>query len=146
MNIKRGILISIALYAATMIVGIILTIIANINPQTPQNIPTIYWIITIITTVLLTCLASIWYFSKAKRNAKEGFKLGLTFVVVGFALDILFFFTQDNALEIMKQYYTSISFYLVLALVVVSAIFIGSRHTAHHEKAEVKATAKKKRK
>ena len=130
-----------------MIVGIILTIIANINIQSPQNIPTIYWIITIITTVLLTCLASIWYFSKAKRNAKEGFKLGITFIVVGFILDILFFFTQENAATIMKQYYTSTSFYLVLALVIVSAIFIGSRNTTHSEKKEeVKISKKKKRK
>ncbi|MEK6925455.1 MAG: hypothetical protein AABW71_04435, partial [Nanoarchaeota archaeon] len=101
---------------------------ANVSIESPQNIPTIYWIITVITTVLLTCLASIWYFSKAKRSAKEGFKLGITFIIVGFVLDLFFFFTQDNAVEIMKQYYSSTSFYLILALVIVSAIFVGSRH------------------
>lgn len=145
MNIKRGILISLALYAATMIIGIIMTIVANISIESPQNIPTTYWIITVITTVLLTCLASIWYFSKAKRNAKEGLKLGITFIIVGFILDLFFFFTQDNAVEIMKQYYSSTSFYLILALVIVSAIFIGSR--PHHQtKEEVAVKKHKKRK
>ncbi len=145
MNLKRGILISLALYAATMIIGIIMTIVANINIESPQNIPTTYWIITIITTVLLTCLASIWYFSKAKRNAKEGLKLGITFILVGFVLDSFFFFTQDNAVEIMKQYYSSTSFYLILALVIVSAIFIGSR-THHSVREDAKVSKKKKRK
>lgn len=144
MNIKRGLLVSIALYAATMIIGIILTIAANIGMASPQNIPTMYWVITIATTVLLTCLASIWYFSKAKRSPKEGLKLGLTFIAVGFILDALFFFTQENATQIMKQYYSNIAFYLILALVVVSAVFIGSR--THHEKTETKQTTKKRRK
>lgn len=144
MNIKRGILISLALYASTMVVGIIMTIVANLSMQSPQNIPTAYWIITIITTVLLTCLASIWYFAKAKRNPKEGLKLGFTFILVGFVLDLIFFFTQDNASQIMKDYYTSISFYLVLALVVVSAFFIGSR-PHHQQKEEVKVTKKKRK-
>lgn len=144
MNLKRGILISIALYVATMIVGIIMTIIAN-SSLSSQNISTTYWIITIITTVLLTCLASIWYFNKAKRNAKEGFRLGLTFVIVGFVLDIAFFFTQSNALDIMKQYYSSISFYLVLAIVITSAVFIGSR-PQHAVKEMPQEKPKKKKK
>lgn len=117
---------------------------ANISLEN-QNIPTIYWIITIITTVLLSCLASIWYFNKAKRSPKEGLKLGITFIVVGFVLDLLFFFTQENAAEIMKSYYSSISFYMILALVVASAVYIGSR--SHQTKEEMpKAKAKKKRK
>ncbi len=144
MNIKRGILVSIALYVATMIVGIILTIVANTS-LSGQNIPTIYWVITIATTVLLTCLASIWYFSKAKKSPMEGLKLGLTFIGVGFVLDIIFFFTQDNAAEIMKQYYSSISFYLVLAIVVASAVFIGSRNSHHQVKKEKEVKQSKKK-
>lgn len=144
MNLKRGILISLALYATTMILGIILTITANIGLASPQSISTVYWIITIVATVLLTCLASIWYFSKAKKSPMEGLKLGVTFVVVGFILDLLFFFTQDNATQIMKQYYSSISFYLVLAIVVASAVFIGSRPQHQMPKAEVKTTKKRK--
>ncbi|MGV8131245.1 MAG: hypothetical protein ACP5N7_04065 [Candidatus Pacearchaeota archaeon] len=144
MNLKRGILISLALYASTMVVGIIMTIIANLNMQSTQNIPTTYWIITIITTVLLTCLASIWYFAKAKRSPKEGLKLGVTFILVGFVLDLIFFFSQENAAQIMKDYYSSISFYLVLALVVASAFFIGSR-SHKQQKEEIKKVSKKRK-
>lgn len=146
MNLKRGILISLALYATTMVFGIVLTIITNSNISSNQNLPTIYWIITIATTVLLTCLASIWYFSKVKKSPMEGFKLGLTFVIVGFVLDLLFFLTQENAADIMKQYYSSISFYLVLAIVIASAVFIGSRNSHKSVKEETKQTNKKKRK
>ncbi len=145
MNIKRGILISLALYASTMIIGIIMTIVANLSMQSPQNIPTTYWIITIITTVLLTCLASIWYFAKAKRSPKEGLKLGLTFILVGFVLDLIFFFTQENAAQIMKDYYSSISFYLVLALVVASAFFIGSRPNKNQKEEPIKKSSKKRK-
>lgn len=143
MNFKRGILISIALYIATMIVGIILTISANLN-LSGQSIPTVYWIITIATTVLLTCLASIWYFSKAKRSPTEGLKLGVTFILVGFVLDLIFFLTQNNAVEIMKQYYSSISFYLVLAIVIASAVFVGSRNQ-HHQMKKAKEEKKKRK-
>ncbi|MEK6909380.1 MAG: hypothetical protein AABX23_04995 [Nanoarchaeota archaeon] len=141
MNLKRGILISLALYFATLVVGILLTILTKINIASPQNIPTAYWIITIVTTVILTCLASLWYFNKIKRNIKEGFKLGITFIIVGFILDLLFFFTQENAINIMKEYYSTPSFYIVLILVIASAVFIGSKTT--HNSKEVRQVKKK---
>ena len=142
MNVKRGILASLALYFTTMIVGILLTVISKVNLSLPENIPTAYWVITIITTVLLACFASLWYFSEAKRNTKEGFKLGAMFVGVGFVLDALFFLiSQENALQIMKEYYTNFSFYIVIALVVASAVFIGARYNLNHT---VKETSKAK--
>jgi uncharacterized membrane protein YfcA len=146
MKIKRGILIGVALYVATMIVGIILTIFAQSSLSSPQSMPTTYWIITIVVTVVLTSLASIWYFAKAKRTTLEGLKLGITFVIVGFILDLILFLTQSGGIEVMKEYYSNISFYIVLLLVVASAVFIGSRvhHTAVEETPKAHRKHKKK--
>ena len=147
MNTKRAIWISLAFYIATLIIGIILTVIANISLSSPQEIPTTYWIITIVVTVLLTSLASIWYFHKkgVSRNIKEGFKLGLTFVIVGFILDSLFIipalFTGSGA-DLLLEYYLTPSFYVILLLVIASATFIGSRSPS---KTEIKTVKKKKK-
>ena len=127
MNIKRGVSIGLALYAVTFIIGIILIILTKTNIDSPQNIPTTYWIITIVTTVILTSLASLWYFNKAKRNAKEGFKLGITFIITGLIIDLVSFLTQKNGVQLIKEYYSNISFYIVLILVVATCVFIGSR-------------------
>lgn len=146
MKLKRGILIALALYASTMVVGIVLTLITKINISSPQEIPTTYWIITIITTVLLTSLASIWYFNKAKRNAKEGIKLGITFIITGFIMDLLFFMTQEGGIQLIKGYYSNISFYIVLILVVSTCIFIGSQNHNSSNRKEKPKSAKHKKK
>ena len=140
MKIKRAIWVALALYFTTFIIGIILTIIAQISLASPQEIPTTYWIITIVVTILLTSLTSIWYFNKPRisRNIKEGFKLGLTFVIVGFILDLIFFiplFITSGA-SLLIEYYSTPSFYITLLLVIVSATFIGSRHQTHSETKE----------
>jgi len=145
-KLKRGILIALALYASTMVVGIVLTLITKINISSPQEIPTTYWIITIITTVLLTSLASIWYFNKAKRNAKEGIKLGITFIITGFIMDLLFFMTQEGGIQLIKGYYSNISFYIVLILVVSTCIFIGSQNHNSSNRKEKPKSAKHKKK
>ncbi len=146
MNKKRAILIALALYVSTLIVGIILTIFAKVNLQSPQEIPTTYWIITIVVTVLLTSIASIWYFNKKGtiRNTKEGLKLGWTFICVGFILDALFFIPAffSSGVKLLFEYYINPSFYITLLLVIATATFIGSRHQTKSEKQE-KSSKKK---
>lgn len=145
MDLKRGVLIALALYAVTLAIGIIITLVARNSLASPQEIPTTYWLITIITTVILTSLAALWYFTKAKRNAKEGLNLGITFVIVGFILDIIFFLTQSNGTQIIKEYYSSLSFYIVLILVVATCVYIGSRNPSSKIE-EIKPKTKRKRK
>ncbi|MBS3083478.1 hypothetical protein J4423_01600 [Candidatus Pacearchaeota archaeon] len=149
MNLKRGILIGLALYLITFIVGIVLTVIAQINFESLQNMPTTYWIITIIVTVILTSLTSLWYFSKAERNIIEGLKLGITFAIIGFVLDLLFFiplFLKSSGTQIILQYYSTPSFYITLALVIATTSFIGSRNNAVNAKKEMPQTRKHKKK
>lgn len=145
MNLNRGILIGIAFYFATFILGIIIAIIASktITP-TSANLTTL-WAITIITTVLLTSLACLWYFNKAKRNALEGLKLGATFVIIGLALNVIsFFILQSNPIESIKAYYSDYSSYIVLLLVLATCIFVGSK--SHEAPKEEKPAKKSKRK
>lgn len=143
MNLKRGILIGIVLYLATLIIGVIITILTKANLSTPQNAPTAYWIITIITTVVLTGLASVWYFNKSKRNTKEGLKLGVVFVLTGFVIDILLFMTQKNGLELVKEYYSKLAFYIIIGLVIATCAFIGSQENS---KSKEETNKKHKRK
>lgn len=147
MNLKRGILIALALYAVTLIVGIIITLVTRVSISSPQDIPTTFWIITIVTTVFLTSLASIWYFNKVKRSTKEGLKLGITFVLTGLVIDIVLFLTQPGGIQLIKEYYSNVSFYIVLVLVVASCVFIGSQNNSNSsniEKSKIKNKYKKK--
>ena len=146
MKTKRAILVALALYLTTFIIGIVLTIIAKVSLASPQEIPTTYWVITIVVTVLLTTLASIWYFNKPgiSRNIKEGFKLGITFIIVGLIIDLIFFiplFITSGA-SLLIEYYSTPSFYITLILVVMSSVFIGSRSQS---KIEVKTIKKIKK-
>ncbi len=132
MNIKRGILIALALYLANFLVGIIFTILAKKYLFFFQNNPTLYWIITISITVILTCIASIWYFNKKeiKRNIKESLKLGLVFIATGFIIDLLFFIPASISHEagLLIEHYSRPFYYINLVLVIISALFIGSRN------------------
>ena len=132
MKLKRAIGIGLVLYAVTFIVGVILTLVGSANFSSPQEIPRIYWLTTIIVTVLLTGLASIWYFKgkNVKRTVKEGFFLGIAFIVLGFIIDILLFIPallSQNGLQVVIDYYTEPAFYITLVLVLATTIFVGSR-------------------
>ena len=140
MDFKRGILSALGLYFVTLIVGIIITIFAQTSLDSIQTMSTTYWVITIISTVVLTSIASLLYFRKAKRNAKEGLKLGILYIIIGFILDLIFFITQSNGLELILEYYVNPSFYIVLLLVVVTCVFVGSRedHSIYHHVKHIK--------
>jgi len=147
MDFKRGILSALGLYFVTLIVGIIITIFAQTSLDSIQTMSTTYWVITIISTVVLTSIASLLYFRKAKRNAKEGLKLGILYIIIGFILDLIFFITQSNGLELILEYYVNPSFYIVLLLVVVTCVFVGSRedHSIYHHVKHIKNKKHKKK-
>lgn len=132
MNKKRAILISIALYISTFIIGVVLALAGNVNFTTPGAIPTYYWVVSLITTVGLAGIASVWYFNsqKTRRNTKEGFLLGIMFIIMGFILDMVFFlpavFTGTPFLTLL-EYYAQPIFYFTLILVICTTTLIGSR-------------------
>src|SRR3989344_3846292 len=91
MNLKRGILISLALYFITLVIGVI-------------------------------------------------------FTIVGFIIDVLFFLTQPNGAQLIGEYYKNPSFYIILALVVMTCVFIGSRENNHPSRKHIKVKVKPKSK
>ncbi len=133
MNIKRGILIALALYVANFIIGVILALITQKMFASMQNASTIYWLTTITITVLMTGLGSLWYFNdkKTTRNIVEGLKLGIIFVIVSFATDMLFLIPTIIATgksANMFEYYQSTTFYLIRIIVIGTTVFVGSRN------------------
>ena len=139
MNLKRGILIGLALYIATIIVRLIITFVFMVaSPKYPLIFrTTTYLIISFISLVVLVSFASLWYFTKAKRNAKEGLKLGVTFVVINFLLDLLYIkivFSAKPLMQIITAYLSDPSFYTTIILIIALVTFIGSRNKSHYEK------------
>ncbi|MGV8142042.1 MAG: hypothetical protein ACP5NS_00205 [Candidatus Pacearchaeota archaeon] len=148
MNTKRAIWIAVALYFVTLIAGIIITLIAKAILSSPQEIPTTYWIITIVLTVLLTSLASIWYFNKSGtiRNIKEGLKIGFTFVVISLILslllEILISIITKTEIQLSIISFKDIASYIPFLLVIASAIYVGSRNPTKENNLESKKKKK----
>ena len=139
MKLKRAIGIAVVLYIVTFIVGVILTLVAKEALQAQQNAQTTYWLITIVVTVLLTGLASLWYFNGKgiTRNVLEGLKLGLTFLITGFVLDMVSLipaFITTRSTQGLFEYYKNPTFYLIVLLVIGTTVFVGARNQTHKRK------------
>ena len=134
MNLKRGILIGIALYIAEIIVMLAaIYIIFSVFAES-KSISSIYALTTFIITVILTSLAGLWYFNKAKRDTKEGLKLGLIFVVIGIILEIIASLITKEGFKDIINTYKSIYFYISFIIIIATTIFIGSRNKTAKEK------------
>ncbi|MEK6847061.1 MAG: hypothetical protein AABY16_02750 [Nanoarchaeota archaeon] len=141
MKIKRAIGIAVALYIITFVIGVILTLVAKEMLQTQQNAQTTYWLITIVVTILLTSLASLWYFNGKNiiRNIAEGLKLGVTFIISSFVLDLISLIPvliSTGNTQGLFEYYKDPTFYLIALLVLGTAVFIGSRNQSSKNKIE----------
>src|SRR3989344_3156016 len=134
MNLKRGILIGIALYIAEIIVMLAaIYIIFSVFAES-KSISSIYALTTFIITVILTSLAGLWYFNKAKRDTKEGLKLGLIFVVIGIILEIIASLITKEGFKDIINTYKSVYFYISFIIIIATTIFIGSRNKTAKEK------------
>ncbi|MEK6792484.1 MAG: hypothetical protein AABX96_02350 [Nanoarchaeota archaeon] len=142
MNLKRGILIGLALYIAEIIIMLVAIYIIFRLFAESKSISSIYALTTFIITVILTSLASLWYFNKVKRNVKEGFKLGLIFVAVSIILQLAVSLIMEESFENIINAYKSIYFYISFIIIIATSTFIGSRN---HNK-EITPQMKKKKK
>ena len=134
MNLKRGILIGIALYIAEIIVMLAaIYIIFSVFAES-KSISSIYALTTFIITVILTSLAGLWYFNKAKRDTKEGLKLGLIFVVISIILEIVASLITKEGFKDIINTYKSVYFYISFIIIIATTIFIGSRNKTAKEK------------
>ena len=135
MNKKRAWGIAVVLYIATFIIGIVTGMILGTDFTGETSIPLSHWIISIILSILITGIFSIWYFKgkKVKVSAKEGLKLGLIYLAVGVLFDLLFLTTfslSGQDISAIASYYADPLFYVSVVLVVLTPVFIGYRKIA----------------
>ena len=148
MNKKRAIITAIGLYIATFLIGIIISLSGGLNFSDPSKIPPYFWFVSLIITIGFSAFASLWYFnsSKTARNTKEGFLLGIIFVVTGFILDLLFFipvFFKSGNLQNILIYYTRPIFFASLILVVATTTLMGSIGNGESKNKSLKKSSKK---
>lgn len=131
MNLKRAIGISIVIYVASMLFGMVACSILGIQPDMTKPIPLEMWVISSVSSVVFAALGAVWYFrgKNLKPSLREGFRFGVSVIVVGFILDFLFFlslmFENYDPFAAMGMYYQQLPFWITIALVVVVSGLVG---------------------
>ncbi len=126
---KRALGISLALYASTLILGIIYIALVGYDMSSMSNIPNSFWYVGMVKAVILTALFSLWYFknSAVAASAKSGAFFGLTVVAVSFVLDFIFFSLGNSggAEANLGEYYGDFRYWVILLLVISTAKLVG---------------------
>ena len=131
MDKKRAIWISVLLYAATFLIGIVVALILGTDLSGETPITKMHWVLSIILSVILAGLFSLWYFKgrKIKISQKEGLYLGLTFLAVGIFFDLLFIIPYlalgVGDVNSLLNYYQDPFFWISVVLIVVTPIVVG---------------------
>jgi len=121
MDIKRASWISCLAYISSFVVGIFIAKFMDADVFGGAQVPTAMWTVSILFTIILVVIFSLWYFQDTKITAdlKEGLLLGLVMVIVGFLFDIILFLPvlfSGTAADIL-DYYASPFFWLAIASV-----------------------------
>ena len=117
MNYKRAIWISLLVYLASMLLGIILAVIVGIDVVEPTLS---LWLWGMAITVLLTFVFTLWYFKKTKGTVQEGLQLGGVMIGIGVVLDVLFTASVGQFDSLIK-YYLDPLFFATLILLLITA-------------------------
>ena len=132
MNLKRAVWISILLYLSTFVIGILVAFVLNTDLTGNEPISITHWVLSIILSLVLASLFSLWYFKgkKIKINSQEGLKLGITFIIVGFIFDMLFIlpylFLGFGDADAILSYYKDIWFWISVILIALTPVVVGS--------------------
>tara|TARA_Y100000031_G_C7963068_1_gene266853 strand:- start:114 stop:542 length:429 start_codon:yes stop_codon:yes gene_type:complete len=132
MNYKRAVGIGIVAYIASFIIGIAIGVLLNVDFSSTGAVSNSMWYTGIIAQVVVALFFAYWYFSGKsvkEYGIQEGISLAAIFVVVGFAIDLLFMLplmaTDGMAREIWALY--SHPLFLVSILVLfLGTSFVGS--------------------
>ena len=131
MKLKRAIWIGVVTYILSFIIGLIPMILMGTDTAEISELPPSFFIIGIITSIVLAGLFTLVYFKDKgiKPSAKEGFYFGLVLIIVGFVLDVLIFsvssLAADSEIDIFA-YYSSQMFWTALVLLVAATTIIGA--------------------
>lgn len=125
----RAVGISLLLYIATFIVGIVCGVVLGHDMSSMANIPASFWYIGMVAAVILTAVFTLWYFknSAITPSAKSGAFFGLTAIVLSSALDFILFSVGNSggAEADLGAYYGDFRFWIILLLVLGTAKVVG---------------------
>jgi Na+-transporting methylmalonyl-CoA/oxaloacetate decarboxylase gamma subunit len=139
------------LYLCTFVVGVLIALILGTDLSGETQISTAHWVLSIIWSILLSSVFSLWYFRDKviPWTAREGIYLGATFFVVGIVFDLLFLIPYIVAgvgnTEALVQYYLDIWFWVSVVLVVLMPVVVGGMGEKIHGKGKKKIGKSKKR-
>ncbi|MDA3855707.1 MAG: hypothetical protein PF569_05580 [Candidatus Woesearchaeota archaeon] len=129
MKIKRAIGISILTYIVSFIIGTIIAILFDIDLNIRTVIPIRIWVLAMLISIILVIIFSLWYFKKKSTtpSTKEGFKLGLTIIIVGIILDLtiinIYIFNGSSAN--IASYYSDPLLLVSILIIIVTATITG---------------------
>ena len=129
-NFKRALGISVVLYLCTFVVGVIALVASGVDMSaTDVEMPNSTWYVGMVSAVILTSLFTLWYFGNKAiiPSAKSGLFFGLTSVLFGFVLDMIFFgLGSASGVETeLGDYYGDHRYWITLVLVVLTAMLVG---------------------
>ncbi|MEK6844064.1 MAG: hypothetical protein AABX83_01415 [Nanoarchaeota archaeon] len=129
MNIKRAIWVGVVTYILSFIVGMVSAILIGFDINQAE-MPTSFYVIGIIISIVLAGLFTLVYFrdKKIKASAKEGFYFGLVLIIIGFIMDIIIFSigaAAGSEMDILA-YYSNSMFWIALVLFVATTTIVGA--------------------
>lgn len=128
-NLKRALALSLGLYAATFVVGIVAGVVSKQDMSSLNNIGDWFWYVGMISAVVVTSVFTLWYYKNRVivRSAKSGLLFGLTAAAVCFLLDFILISigNADSANVDLTNYYGDYRYWLIFLLVVVTAKVVG---------------------
>lgn len=121
MNFKRMLYASLIAYAVTFVIGMLIGLIFPFDLANPTPL---FWVLTILATILAVTFASFWYF-KSQGTIKEGAYLGISMLVVGFILDLIILIpVWTTSFDLLLTYYASYWFLVAIFFVVAIPIIV----------------------
>lgn len=131
MRFKRAIGIAALTYVASFLIGIVVASASGINLLDGQEPTATQWIISIVFTLIIVALFSLWYFSGkgVSASAKEGFYLGLVFFVAGWVLDFILalpLLLSGSSASQLIAYYSNPLFWVSVVLIVLVPVVVGA--------------------
>ncbi len=132
-RLKRQVLFALIEYVLAFLIGLVFVLGTG---YTLLEEPLTFWIVSITLTIVLTVAVSWLYFKKAPHTYQEGLRLGITFVLVGFVIDLLGLITYallGQPFNILA-YYGDPLFWISILVLIGTTTFVGYAPSLTHKK------------
>lgn len=130
MHVKRGVWIAIVFYVSCLVVcGATAALMGVDLSLSPSEIPSSFWIVSLIEMGVLTAICTKWYLDDVRaKGARAGFEFGIIALIVGAILDLLVLFplmTQGGDKSDLLAFYTLPWFWMSLIILLATAAIVG---------------------